>query len=234
MLRKPAGRRGQSGAGALALRLGEAGTVEAARGGRAWQRGESHPWTEGRKGHAERQEVQQAADHGGEHGNALQRRAPDGGVVPVMRAGDHEALQGIMMLRRKAPELGKRGSGHQGREYTPGPGRVGLERANERGCAAGARGIGCVGAKLCDQFLGLRFPERGRAPGGAWQEDPHLPLLRNGSLLSHFAGEGLRLRRRLRPSTCLPRKGAARLGYGNVGCGFGHRRGARGVADLAR
>ena len=119
MLRKPAGRRGQSGAGALALRLGEAGTVEAARGGRAWQRGESHPWTEGRKGHAERQEVQQAADHGGEHGNALQRRAPDGGVVPVMRAGDHEALQGIMMLRGEAPEFGKRGSVIRGGSIRP-------------------------------------------------------------------------------------------------------------------
>jgi hypothetical protein len=34
-----------------------------------------------------------------------------------------------MMLRGEAPELGERGSGHQGQEYTPGPGRVGLERA---------------------------------------------------------------------------------------------------------
>jgi hypothetical protein len=54
--------------------------------------------------------------------------APDGAVVPVARAGDHEALQGIMMLRGEAPELRERGAGHQGQEYTPAPGRVGLER----------------------------------------------------------------------------------------------------------
>ena len=139
-------------AGALPLRLGEAETVEAARGERARQRGESHPWTEGREGHAEREQMQQAADHGGEHGYALQRGAPDGAVVPVPRAGDHEALQGIMMLRGEAPEFGERGSGHQGQEYTPGPRRVGLEGANERRCAAGARGIGCVGADLRNEF----------------------------------------------------------------------------------
>ncbi len=118
--------------GALALCLDKAETVEAARAAGSRQSGQSRPWTEGRQRHGEGEEMQQATDHRGEHGKALPRGAPNGRLVPVPHAGNQEALQGIMMLRRKAPEFGERGCDHQGQKYTPARGPIGLASADTR------------------------------------------------------------------------------------------------------